>query len=224
MPSVSNVNLSKSEKSAANHYRFGENLHYLTEENLQHLWDAIDDYTHKLWLRLIYELGCRVGEFVQIRLRYINFREKAVFFPAENTKIGQRRTPILGGLMNELKSYLKDKDMMTKREERIKDPDAYLLHSTQNRTGHLTTRRLQHIFKKYVQKAGLQEIYGHSNSGKLLYKYTIHSLRHSHIRYYVKKVPLAAVQRQAGHKSLQTTEIYLRLTDEDVKKAYEAVR
>jgi integrase len=46
----------------------------------------------------------------------------------------------------------------------------------------------------------------------------------SYIRHYVKKVPLAAVQRQAGHKSLQATEIYLRLTDEDVKKAYEAVR
>ncbi|MCH8291520.1 hypothetical protein IH992_10520 [Candidatus Poribacteria bacterium] len=45
--------------------------------------------------------------------------------------------------------------MMTKLEERIKDPDAFLLPSTQNKTGHLTTRRLQHIFKKYVEKAGL---------------------------------------------------------------------
>jgi integrase len=225
MTASSNVNLSKVEKSTSNHYRFGENLHYLTEENLQSLWDVIDDYTHKLWLRLIYELGCRVGEFVQIRLRHINFRENAVFFPAENTKIGQRRTCYLPqGLMNELKSYLKDNDMMTKREERIRDPDAYLLPSTQNRTGHLTTRRLQHIFKKYVEEAGLQEIYGHSSSGKPLYKYTIHSLRHSHIRHYVKRVPLAAVQRQAGHKSLQTTEIYLRLTDEDVKRAYEEAR
>ena len=92
MAASSNVNLSKSAKPTSNHYRFGENLHYLTAENLRHLWGAIDDYTHKLWLRLIYELGCRVREFVQIRLRHINFREKAVFFPAENTKIGQHRT------------------------------------------------------------------------------------------------------------------------------------
>jgi hypothetical protein len=40
MASSSNVNLSKSEKSRSNHYRFGENLHYLTEENLQRLWDV----------------------------------------------------------------------------------------------------------------------------------------------------------------------------------------
>ncbi|MCH8291519.1 tyrosine-type recombinase/integrase [Candidatus Poribacteria bacterium] len=98
----SKVNLSKSDKSISNHYRFGENLHYLTEENLGRLWDIIDDYTHKLWLRLIYELGCRVGEFVQIRLRHINFRENSIFFPAENTKIGQRRTCYAPqGLMNE---------------------------------------------------------------------------------------------------------------------------
>jgi len=37
-------------------------------------------------------------------------------------------------------------------------------------------------------------------------------------------VPLAAVQKQVGHRSLQTTEIYLRLADEDVRKAYESVR
>jgi len=27
-----------------------------------------------------------------------------------------------------------------------------------------------------------------------------------------------------GHKSLQTTQIYTRLTDEDVRKSYESVR
>lgn len=97
MWSPSNVNLSTSPnndngKPKAAHYRFGENLHYFTEENLGRFWDVIDNYTHKLWLRLIYELGCRVGEFVQIRPRHIHFRENSIFFPAENTKIGQRRT------------------------------------------------------------------------------------------------------------------------------------
>ena len=32
------------------------------------------------------------------------------------------------------------------------------------------------------------------------------------------------VQQQVGHKSLQTTQIYTRLTDEDVRKSYERVR
>jgi len=217
------VNLSR--KAIRKASKFGENLHYLTEENLQSLWDTIDSYEHKLMLRLIYELGCRIGEFVQIRLRHINFRENSIFFPAENTKTKERRTSYVPqGLMNELKDYLKREGMMTKREEQIKDPDAFLLRSTQNATGHVTTRRWQHIFKHYIEKAGLQEVYGHDSKERPLYKYTIHSLRHSHVRHYVQKVPLAAVQKQVGHKSLQTTEVYLRLADEDVKKAYESAR
>ena len=66
MDKNSNVNLlaKRSQKNS----KFGENLHYLTDENIQRLWDVIDNYEHKLMLRLVYELGCRVGEFVQIRL------------------------------------------------------------------------------------------------------------------------------------------------------------
>jgi len=223
MINKSNVNFLPKRSLKAS--KFGENLHYLTEENVQRLWDVIDNYEHKLMLRLIYELGCRVGEFVQIRLRHTNFLENSIFFPAENTKTKERRTSYVPqGLMNELKDYLKREGMMTRREETIKDPDAYLLPSTQNSTGHITTRRWQHIFKGYIEKAGIQEVYGYDNQGRPLYKYTIHSLRHSHVRHYVQKVPLAAVQRQVGHKSLQTTEIYLKLADEDVRKAYESAR
>jgi len=217
-----NVNVFEKKRKAS---KFGENLHYFTEENLQRLWDVIDNYEHKLMLRLIYESGCRVGEFVQIRLCHINFRENAIFFPAENTKTKDRRSSYVSqGLINELKDYLKRNGMMTKREEQIKDPNAFLLPSTQNPTGHETSRRWQHIFKQYVEKADLQEVYGHDSKGRPLYKYTIHSLRHSHVRHYVQKTQLAAVQKQVGHKSLQTTEIYLRLTDEDVKKAYDKAR
>jgi len=224
MDKKSNVNL-LSKKPNQKASKFGENLHYLIDENIQRLWDVVDNYEHKLMLRLIYELGCRVGEFVQIRLCHINFRENSIFLPAENTKTKERRTSYVPlGLMNELKDYLKRNGMMTKREEEIKDPDAFLLPSTQNPTGHETSRRWQHIFKQYVEKVGLQEVYGYDSKGRPLYKYTIHSLRHSHVRHYIQKVPLAAVQKQVGHKSLQTTEIYLRLADEDVRKAYENVR
>jgi integrase len=198
-----NVNISRRPRRRAP--QFGENLHYLTEENLQRFWDTIDDYGHKLMLRLIYELGCRVGEFVQIRLRHINFREKSIFFPAENTKTKERRTSYVPqGLMNELKDYLKREGMVTKRDETIKEPDAFLLPSTQNSTGHMTTRRWQHIFKEYIDKAGLQEVYGHDNKGRPLYKYTIHSLRHSHVRHYVQRVPLGNSRSRGGRRSQDT--------------------
>jgi integrase len=46
--------------------RFGEVIGYLTIEELRQFFDSIDSYSHKLMFQVIYELGCRVGEFVRI--------------------------------------------------------------------------------------------------------------------------------------------------------------
>jgi len=36
--------------------------------------------------QVIYEVGCRVGEFVKIQVKHLNFSRSTVYFPAENTK------------------------------------------------------------------------------------------------------------------------------------------
>ena len=88
-------------KQSQNYERFGETIRYLTLEEWQKLTDCIDDYRHKLMFRLIYHLGCRVGEFVRIQLKHLDFGRSSVFFPAENTKTGHRRTShVPVGLMN----------------------------------------------------------------------------------------------------------------------------
>jgi hypothetical protein len=74
-------------KSGANQYeRFGEVIRYLTIEELKLFFDSIDNYHHKLMFEIIYELGCRVGEFVKIQVKHVNFSRSAIFFPAQNTK------------------------------------------------------------------------------------------------------------------------------------------
>ena len=78
-------------KPSGRYERFGETIRYLTWEEWQQFLDAVDDYQHKLMLRTIYELGCRVGEFVRIRLEHVDFRRGRVFFPRENTKTHRRR-------------------------------------------------------------------------------------------------------------------------------------
>lgn len=128
--------------------------------------------------------------------------------------------------MNELKDYLKRKDLMTKRSSEIKKPAAYVWASGRNSKGHLITRQIQKIFTKYIKKAGLDEVYAYDSQGRALHKYTVHSLRHSHIRYYIhyKKLDVVSVQQQVGHQSLETTLLYTRLRDDDVKRAYDEVR
>jgi integrase/recombinase XerD len=233
IPSVRNAaqeavssNVKKALKSSR-YDRFGETIRYLTVEELQQFFNVIEDYRHKLMLQVIYELGCRVGEFVRIQLKHLSFNRCAVYFPAENTKTRARRVSHLPlGLMNELKGLLRQQGRMARRSERIYHPDEFLFGRTSNQKGRYSENRLRQIFQQYLQRAELSREYGRDRRGRVLHEITIHSLRHSHIMHYVHvyKLPLPVVQKQVGHKSLKTTSVYLRPSDEHVGQAYAQAR
>ena len=219
--------ISSNVKSRPKYDRFGETIRYLTVQELQRLFDCIDVYRHKLMFQMIYELGCRVGEFVKIRLRDLNLHRSSVFFPADNTKTGFRRTSYLPrGVMNEVKSMLKTESRMTKRDERILKPDDFLFLSPQGHNQHYSENRLRQVFQHYVRKAGLDRQYGTDTLGRRLHQITVHSLRHSHLMSYihVHKLPLSIVQKQVGHRTLRATSVYLHPSDEAIAEAYENVR
>ena len=178
-------------------------------------------------MQVIYELGCRVGEFVRIQLRHLSFTRNTVFFPPENTKTCQRRVGHLpAGLMNEVKSLLRAEGRMAKRALSVHHPNDFLFFSGARPTQHYTENRMRQIFARYVQRAGLDRQYTLDVKGRALHELTVHSLRHSHIMHYVHmhKLPLPIVQKQVGHKSLKTTSVYLRPSDEHVGQAYAEAR
>jgi len=88
------------------------------------------------------------------------------------------------------------------------DKDSFLLVS---KKGKLTKRALQKAFKRCTKRAGLATYY------------SIHSLRHTYacFLYKASKHNLKLVQRQLGHSSIKTTEVYANLLDSDVKEAVE---
>jgi integrase len=205
----------------------GKNIRYLSLAALQQFFAVIDNWEHKLQMRFLYETGCRVGEFVRIRLKHFDFCNHSVFFPAENTKTKQPRTSYVSeGLMNELKDYLKRQGRISKRDERILAPDEFLFVSQtkepKSEKG-ISENRVRQIFSYYIQKAGLQQVYGHDSIGRKLHLYTVHSLRHSHIMHakHIKKIKDSIVAKQVGHSSLQAMSAYDRPSDEMVKSAYE---
>jgi integrase len=221
---LSNV---KSSRKTGRYERFGETIRYLTVEEWQQFLDAIEDYRHKLMMRVIYELGCRVGEFVRIQLRHLSFGRNTVYFPAENTKTGKRRVShIPAGLMNELKSLLRREGRMAQRSHHIHRADDYLFSPGRNPRKRYTENRLRQIFAKYVILAGMNREYARDRKGRVLHELTIHSLRHSHIMHYIHvyKLPLPVVQKQVGHTTLKATSFYLRPSDEHVGQAYEQAR
>ena len=214
-------------KYSKKHLNFGDTIRYLTVNELKQLFDCIDHYHHKLMFQVIYELGCRVGEFVRMQVKHLNFSRNTVFFPAENTKTQYPRTSYLPkGLMNEIKSLLKQKIVLSKRFENIKKPDAYVFHPGKRWNHRYTENRIRQIFQIYSQKAGLQHSYGDDRKGRELKMFTVHSLRHSHIMHHIVDhgLPLPIVQKQVGHRSLKTTSIYLRPSTEKIAEEYEKVK
>jgi len=207
--------------------RFGEIIRYIRVEELQQFFDVIQNSRHKIMFELIYQSGCRIGEFVRIQLKHLAFERNSVYFPAENTKTGQRRVSHLpAGLMNEIISLLRQEGRMAKRSLRLSRPSDYLFYPRSNPKMHYTENRLRQIFARYRNVAGLGREYKKDRIGRSLNEISCHSLRHSHIMHYVHnfKVPLSIVQKQVGHQSLKTTGIYLQASEEEVGGVYAEAR
>lgn len=216
----------KKPRHSKKYERFGEIIRYLTLDELGQLFDSIDNYFYKLMFEIIYELGCRVGEFVKIQVKHLNFGRGTVFFPAENTKTKHARISYLPkGLTNEIKSMLKQKGILSKRGDRIRTQDACLFHPGKRWNTPYTENRIRQIFQFYVNKTGLQQVYGKDTYGRNLKMFTVHSLRHSHIFHYVvdRGVALPIVQKQVGYRSLKTTSVYLQPSTERITEAYNKV-
>ena len=149
-------------KRAIKYERFGEIIRYLTVDELQQFFDSIDNYNHKLMFEVIYELGCRVGEFVKIQVKHLNFNRSTVFFPAANTKTKHARTSYLPkGLTNELKSILRQKGIINKRSGQIRKAEAYVFHPGKGGTSHIqktASGRFSNItFKKQALSKSMAE-------------------------------------------------------------------
>ena len=212
-------------KHSRKYERFGETIRYLTLDEWQKLLDCVEDYRHKLMFRVIYHLGCRVGEFVRIQLKHLDFNRSTVFIPADNTKTGHKRTSHLpAGIMNEIKSMLRREGRMLKRTDHMADLEDFLFKRARRTGKRYSENRIRQIFQRYVMRAGFGREYGSDSQGRKLHAITIHSLRHSHIMHHIHtfKLPLPIVQKQVGHRTLRATSVYLNPSDEAVGDAYRA--
>lgn len=213
-------------KNTKKYERFGETIRYLTLDEWQKLLDGIEDYRHKLMFRVIYHLGCRVGEFVRIQIKHLDFSRNSVFIPADNTKTGHKRTSHLPkGVINEIKSLLRREGRMLKRTESVTSPDEYLFRRSTRSARHYSENRIRQIFQRYVIKAGFNREYGQDSKGRKLRQITVHSMRHSHIMHHIHnyKLPLPIVQKQVGHRTLRATSVYLNPSEEAVRAAYNEI-
>jgi len=170
---------------------FKDNIKYLKKDEWDKLRGSIDSYRDKLMITLLYSTGMRVGEFTKLTVEDIDFEERFIRIPPENTKTRTARTIFVPQeVLNDVKAYLRLKKKIS------------------GRIFEISPRRIQQLLKKYSARAGIK-----ASPHTLRHTHVVHSL--------LNKVPITAVQGQVGHKRLSTTQIYSKLAPEEIRAAYE---
>jgi len=170
---------------------FRNTIKYLKKEEWDTLRSSIDSFRDKLIISILYSTGMRIGEFTMVEIKDIDFEERFITIPAQNTKTKTGRTVwIPQEVLNEIRAYLK----LTKKKK--------------GKLFNLTPRRVQQLLKKYSKIAGVK-----ATPHTLRHTHIVHAL--------LSKVPITAIQKQVGHKRLTTTQIYSDFAPEQVREAYE---
>jgi len=149
--------------------------------------------------------GLRVMEIAQLDCGDVFIRDGISSLLVRNGKCGKRRLVRFSDSLKEhLNEYLSWKQDIG---EPTGPSDPLLLSSNTGR--HLTTRAIEKVFKRTAVKAGLPA------------HYSIHCLRHTYAcqLYKASGYNLRLVQKQLGHSSIHTTEVYADVMEPDIQDA-----
>jgi integrase/recombinase XerD len=167
--------------------------HVLGENELEVLNQACKDDRDRLIINLLFETGVRASELLEIRAKDVDLNNKEIIL--KNTKYGRQRTVFIGP-----RSY----DILSKMIKSLRPNDKIV-----NLSYHGLYKRIKSIAKR---------------AGVDVSSIRPHIFRHTFATESLKKgLNLSALQRLLGHSDIKTTQIYLHLLKEDIKKEYEKV-
>lgn len=148
---------------------------------------------YRFMIKLMYELAIRVGELVSIRKSDIRYEQDHILIRGKGSK--QRLLPLTKMQIYQLRVYT---SMYPSVE--------YLFENSWSKA--YSTRGVRNIVYDTCQAA-----FGH-------YLIHPHTLRHCKATDMVnKEVQITKVQRILGHESLQTTQLYLHYSVDDLREA-----
>jgi site-specific recombinase XerD len=146
--------------------------------------------------------GLRRVEVLGLRLEDLNFAQRRVFI-VDGKGGHQRIVPISGRFFDSVAAYLdveRPPDSLTDQ--------LFVVLKGPNRGGPLTSKGLDQLIVSSRQRAGLKHC-------------TCHELRHTcFTRLREAGMSLEAIQAQAGHRSIESTRIYLHLANDWLAEEY----
>lgn len=188
-----------------------EKMDYLTKDELETVFKAInlkhkDGYRHYVLLTVLYETATRVSELINIRIEDLFFNNESAYIK------------VLGKGFKERIIYINDSvvKMINEYRSKLNINDGYLFlnHSKQQ----MSRQGVNKIIDKYVDIAKKE-------CPTLTHKrVSPHTFRHSKAVHFLENgTALPIIQRFLGHSSIQTTEIYLDITNEVVIDAVNTI-
>ncbi len=166
--------------------------YYLTPDETHRLIDVTEGERDNLFLRLLWETGVRVSEAIRLRLEDVGRQGIRVLGKGSVERV----VFVQDGLVSGILFYAQDNGI---------DRGDFLFPSRKG--GHITKQRADQIIKQAARTAGLER------------NVHAHLLRHGYaINFLNCGGRLDALQEQLGHRDINTTRIYLRLTSEDVMR------
>lgn len=156
-------------------------------------------------IALALSTGLRVAEIAHLKCGDLFLKGPICSLLVRRGKGGKKRlVRFNGALKRHCEDYLRWKQ---KVGEPTAAGDPLLLSSNTGRR--MTTRALQKVFKRSAARAGLAS------------HYAIHCLRHTYAceLYRASSYNLRLVQKQLGHSSISTTQVYADVMEPDMQRA-----
>jgi integrase/recombinase XerD len=160
-------------------------------------------------MELLYSAGLRADELIHVRLVDVDLAEKLVFI--RQGKGGRERTVPFG----ESAKYWMERYLTRSRVCLIRPLPSGLEQEDHDRFFvsnwglPLSCSALLRIVRRWVKSAGLEK------------RITTHTFRHSCASHMLRgKADIRYVQMQLGHRSIQTTERYLKIEISDLKEVH----
>ncbi len=163
----------------------------LTIEEIKKLIEITENIKHKLIIKLLYGCGFRVSELVNLKKSDLNFDEELIHIRlAKGRK--DRFVKIPSSIKKELEGYC-----------RLSSAEVLF---PSNRGGKLTKKTIAKIVQNSARKAGIK---------KRVYP---HLLRHSFATHLLEQgTDLRMIQKLLGHSDIKTTQIYLKISNANIK-------
>ena len=167
-------------------------------EHIQQLLAIIKKVRDRALILTLLRTGMRIGELLATRVEDVNLREHIIeIFEAQKNRLG-RVVYLSTDAVDALQRWIKTRTYQSQFIFYGKD------------AGPLCYEAARTMFKRYIDKAGL----AHK-------RYTLHCLRHTYASELLNAgMPLQCLQELLGHKHIEMTRRYARLTDNTRRQAY----